>query len=79
MNDTHAGGLVRRLSGLADRYSDILDGLEALSGDTEQIRAVISDELECLYEQLVLLDGLSAMRSDDLAYGPCPFPAESGG
>ena len=56
MSDIYMGKLRLQLSKLADRYSDLLDELEAIKESTELICDDMSDVVEGLYENLMLLD-----------------------
>ena len=72
MNDIK---LRRQLGELADRYSDLLDELEALKESSELICDELSDVVEDLYENLMLLDDPFTDSVKPAAAEPCPFPA----
>ena len=67
--------LRRQLGALADRYSDLLDELEAVRGSTELVCDELSDMVENLYENLMLLDDPFIDSVKPAAAETCPFPA----
>ncbi len=84
MKDIYMGKLRLQLEKLADRYSDLLDELEAVKESTELICDDMSDVVTDLYENLMLLDDPFIASLMPTTEEPCCSPvkiyaAESGG